>query len=131
MVTVTEKVLNTIQISSAKHKSWSHDSVTKGLSLKRTGKTLIGVYYTPSLSKRFVIPVPVVTVVSIIQKTEENKKKKDYLCSGCSMSGKENQVFSSEKISYGRENIFGDISKHFSKRPSCSTCGYTTDCCAC
>tara|TARA_Y100000817_G_C16693418_1_gene471440 strand:+ start:28 stop:447 length:420 start_codon:yes stop_codon:yes gene_type:complete len=139
MVTVTEKILNTIQISSAKHKSWSHDSVTEGLSLKRTGKTLIGVYYTPSRPKRFVILDPVVTVVSIIQKTEESKKRKrqelditgDYLCSGCSMSGKENQVLSDEKISYERENIFGDISKHFSKRPSCSTCGYTTDCCAC
>jgi len=121
-----------------KNKSFS---VTGDLGLKRTGKKLSGVYYTPLRPNRLFIPSPdpVVTVVSIIQKTKESKKRKrqevhitgDYLCSMCSMSGKENQVFSSEKISYGRENIFGDISKHFSKRPSCSTCGYTTDCCAC
>lgn len=126
MVTVTENVSNAIQIPSVKHKSWSH-SDTEDLGLKRTGKTLIKAYYTSARSERSVIPssIPLVIVVSIIQ------KKEDYLCSGCSMSGKENQVFSDGKISYGRENIFGDISKRFSKRPSCSTCGYTTDCCAC
>ena len=138
--------LNALLIPSVNNNnnSWSRDTVTVDLGSRRTGKTFIGVYHTPLRPNRLFNPFsdPVVTIEPIIQKNQESKKRKrqevdivaDYCYSVCSMStkdGKGNTCFSSEKISHGRENIFGDISKHLSKRPSCSTCGYTTNCCAC
>ena len=46
----------------------------------------------------------------------------EYLCSGCSMSTKGSHCVSSKKISYEKENIFGDISKIIRKR-GCDRCG--------
>ena len=46
----------------------------------------------------------------------------EYLCSGCSMSTKGSHCASSKKISYEKENIFGDISKIIRKR-GCDRCG--------
>jgi len=46
----------------------------------------------------------------------------EYLSPGCSMSTKGSHCVSSKKISYEKENIFGDISKIIRKR-GCDRCG--------
>jgi hypothetical protein len=46
----------------------------------------------------------------------------EYLCSGCSMRTKDSHCVSFKKISYGKENILGDISKIIRKR-GCDRCG--------